>query len=333
MVATKYTYEIATNFPNGKIDSPRLTQEIQQSSIVTALDRIDTADGYCDVWFKAALSAGDETTLDGDASPASTGSLIGDHSGEPLPSIVETSDGVPIVHIEGPSDPQDKKPIIVMSPATEGWGTWITGAADDDGYQTRGDGEQFRLDFVSAEIPATKTVDYPFIENIEIHDGQVSWEPVANWNSDDTFSLGVHIDSTVATVNGTNEGNCNLVDSGQGYNVIVPAAGDGTHDVVLADVCPVPAQGAGYWDAHYETGAVTASATPGAANFHLLDVPITSWLIKNIATTHPGGWFDIDVYKTEWFHKNWKLRWEVTKNTAGDGTITGWILSFRQNTQ
>lgn len=76
MAATKYTYSIQNDFPNHKVAIDRLTQEIQASSIVTALDYISTADDDCDIWFKDALSVGDETTLDG---------IVATHSGVPLP--------------------------------------------------------------------------------------------------------------------------------------------------------------------------------------------------------------------------------------------------------
>jgi hypothetical protein len=75
MAATKYTYSISTDFPNGKVATDRLTDEIQGSAIVTALESIVTGGDDCDVWFKEALSTGDETILDG---------IVAAHSGEPL---------------------------------------------------------------------------------------------------------------------------------------------------------------------------------------------------------------------------------------------------------
>jgi len=83
MAATKYTFSISTDFPNQKVASERLTQEIQQSAILTALDRIDTSGDDCDVWFKDALSAGDQTVLDG---------LVGAHSGDALEVVPPTTD-------------------------------------------------------------------------------------------------------------------------------------------------------------------------------------------------------------------------------------------------
>ncbi len=87
MAATKYTYSISSDFPNQKEDTDRLTQEIADSAIVTALDYIDTAGDDCDIWFVDALSGGDQTTLD---------TIVANHSGDPLPVVADNyvkSDG------------------------------------------------------------------------------------------------------------------------------------------------------------------------------------------------------------------------------------------------
>jgi len=79
MAATKYTYSISEDTPNDKVASDRLTQEIRDSDIVTALDYINTDGDELDIWMKDELSSGDETILDG---------IVSTHSGEPLPENV-----------------------------------------------------------------------------------------------------------------------------------------------------------------------------------------------------------------------------------------------------
>jgi hypothetical protein len=82
----------------------RLTQEIQQSSIVTALDYITLSGSTLSVYFKVSLSSTDETTLNG---------LITAHSGEPLPqndianvklvediTVPKDSDGSPLSRLK-----------------------------------------------------------------------------------------------------------------------------------------------------------------------------------------------------------------------------------------
>lgn len=75
---TKYTYNLANDFPDGVINSTKLASEIAVSSIVTALDRIDVSGNVIDIWFRDALSAANRTTLDGDVTTPA-GGLIAAH--------------------------------------------------------------------------------------------------------------------------------------------------------------------------------------------------------------------------------------------------------------
>jgi len=86
MAQTTYTYPYsafgsALTPPPHKVASDRLSQQIQQSAIVTALDYITTNDltSDCAIVFKDALSVGDQAILD---------TIIADHNGEPLPQNV-----------------------------------------------------------------------------------------------------------------------------------------------------------------------------------------------------------------------------------------------------
>ena len=87
MAATKYTFALSS-FPNGACATDRLQQEIRASEILTALDRIDTAGSDVDIWFRDALSTGDETIL---------GALVAAHSGAPLPDGSRDAFGNPVV--------------------------------------------------------------------------------------------------------------------------------------------------------------------------------------------------------------------------------------------
>lgn len=78
MAETKYSYSISQDIVAGAVSSDWLTQEINDSSIVTELSRIDTFADELAVWFVDALSAAEKTTVDGDSSgPA--GGIIGAH--------------------------------------------------------------------------------------------------------------------------------------------------------------------------------------------------------------------------------------------------------------
>ena len=92
MASVKYQFHIS-DFPYNLADVTRLSSEIQDSSIVTALDYINLDLSYCDVWFKATLSSGDLTTLSG---------IVADHSGQPVEDIDAPTmdDGRPIVRAD-----------------------------------------------------------------------------------------------------------------------------------------------------------------------------------------------------------------------------------------
>lgn len=75
MALTKYTYSIEHDTLNGKVALGRLTEEISESSITVALDRIDTNGDVLDIWFKAALPTAEESVLT---------TVVHDHNGEPL---------------------------------------------------------------------------------------------------------------------------------------------------------------------------------------------------------------------------------------------------------
>jgi len=74
MVATKYTYSINDTL-NDEFNSAALEDEIRSSNITTALDYTSTLGTDIEIWFKDALSTGDETALD---------TLVGSHTGETL---------------------------------------------------------------------------------------------------------------------------------------------------------------------------------------------------------------------------------------------------------
>lgn len=92
-MSNKYTYSIANDFPYHKVDSARLTDEIQDSAITIALDYVNTSNDNCDIWFKAALPSADETVLSG---------IVSSHSGE-APAIITPPtmpDGRPLVRAD-----------------------------------------------------------------------------------------------------------------------------------------------------------------------------------------------------------------------------------------
>jgi hypothetical protein len=109
MAATKYTYSVSQDFPNQKVNPDLLTEQIQDSAIVTALDYINVTGDDCDIWFKDALSAGDKTILD---------TLVANHSGAPTPAQTEKVDVENFATIEDPTKVVQR---VVVQPGRTGY--------------------------------------------------------------------------------------------------------------------------------------------------------------------------------------------------------------------
>lgn len=317
-MATSFQFSVANDTANGAVSST-LAAEIQSSSITIAQDQIWTVDDVLTITFKADLSLDEETAL---------AAVVSSHQGiEP-----GVSDPM-IVQLSGPME-EDKKPVVVISPASDGLRTWLTGYGDTGaGPEGRADpSEALLVEFDGTEsFPADKYAEVSFDECLELHDGQLNWGPESAWGPKDRFALSVVIPATVVTSTpGT--GNVNLVPIGAGKNLIVPAAGDGSHTVVLDNAVPVPVPPfprgqIGQWSCDRATGDVQPDLVSG--QFYLLDHAIERFFIPNVGMGNRLGLFDVDVYKTDWIHTKWKLKLSVHKESTGAGYVQGWLLAFR----
>jgi hypothetical protein len=227
----------------------------------------------------------------------------------------------------------DGKAVVFSSPATPGWSSWITSAGDDVGPPVvRGGGAVLQLSWTGGEARGAKTMSIQFAEPVQMHDGGANFDP-SQWGPEDEINWTMVLDATATTVNGGGTGNCNKVALGGGKNLIVPAAGNGGFDVVLANAVPVPSSAAtGFWNSDYSTGAVTPGV-PSQSLFNLFDFEIKLGSVIHTHFHNAQGEFQLPAYGVAWIHPNWKLLASVTKTSAGAGTITGWIRVFRQNVQ
>jgi hypothetical protein len=63
MASVNYIYSVSADTLNGKVNSVTLSQEIASSSITIALDYINVVGDVLNIWFKAAITLLEETTL------------------------------------------------------------------------------------------------------------------------------------------------------------------------------------------------------------------------------------------------------------------------------
>ena len=325
MAATKYTYSIATDFPNHKENSARLISEISGSAIVAAPDHIDTEGDVCDIWMKAALSEGDETLLDG---------LVAAHSGEPLTPGIET------VRLDGP-ETSDGKPIFLSCMFPGGVFLYPTGAGDHVANQTRGNGPAFK---VECALTQEYTVEWQFIDWVYLGGGGVKWR---DGEDGDWLSMTISAPASVVVPNGTNTGNCNLVDPGVGQAIlIVPANGNGAYDVDLDSAVPVPSSTedeesvstpTGFYEwSNPDTGkGVISVGTPEASNYNLFAVAIDMARFANRLQLVDAGMQDLTIpaIKPKKILPQWKFQVKVN-HAAGTANFKAWwwVITARTTT-
>lgn len=323
-MSTMYAYDY-TDFLNDAVATDRLRLEIQESQdITTALCRLgediimnETA-AQCEIRFKVALSTEEQTAL---------AAIVAAHTGEPV-TVAN------LVKLDTPAE-QDGRSMVVVNPAPKGWRTFVTGTGDelnptppDSG---RGEGDAIELDFADAET-GVKSLSISFIEPIALHTGEVHWDG-ASFDRGDWFSFDVEMPATTVTANGSTAGNCNLVSVGDGLNMIVPADGDGTHDVDLSAAVPVPSSSnTGYYDCDYTSGVLAISSAPGTAHFNLFDFSVCPKLLNKISMASTAAFFSLRTYRVEWIHPTWSLRLKCSKQSTTGGKILGNMYTFRPET-
>jgi hypothetical protein len=221
MAATKYAYSIQTDFPNHVVASDRLVQEIRLSSIVTALDCVNTTGDVCDIWFKDTLSAGDESVLTG---------VVAVHSGTPLPSTAQevTLAGVPV--------DDDGKPQMVPNLLPHWTSLCFTGQGD---HRTNGLGAGAAFTCAS-EASGDSVVEWIYIDQIFLVGGMALFSGAELGDTLDYYVV------APATPTGSGTTNVTKVTYGPG-NVLVPNPA-GADVINLADCAIVPSPGVGYWD-------------------------------------------------------------------------------------
>jgi hypothetical protein len=248
----------------------------------------------------------------------------------------KTDEDIPITAQDGPRE-CDRKPVMVMSPATEGTFTFLSSCGDDlsptPPNSGRGEGAQLYLNFADA---GEDEVEIQFCEPVELHDAHCSWS--GNWGFLDRWSTSVRIPATPdPVVNPGGTGNCYVIPTGFGFNSIVPADGAGTHDVDLNLAVPVPdgyskksGEGQGFWNVDERwSEVITPCEDFGYGPYNLYDVNLQMFFCKNMDCGDPRGIWDLDAYKAEWISKKWKIAFRVLKVSPDPGEIGGYLMIFR----
>lgn len=320
---TTYNFTISTAFPNAKVAPDRLAQEIRESSITIAQEGINTSGDTCAVTFKATLSGGDETTLNG---------LIATHSGDPLPDNTLTkvqqyvSEGVPAPLAA------DGKPFVLPNSFPGEVLLNFTGVSDKLNPVERFGGDLFGLTKTGVG-EETFTVD--FLDGVFLAGGHINWDG-GSWGSAVYMEL-IAPATTTKSPAVANQGNCNKVPLGGGVNLIVPAAGNGVYDLDVP--VPIPAfddetnAQNGYWNySEPWIGKGVMSPCPTlptpTGKYHLLDVEKELAHFTKLHLFLPTGQRDMiaPAIKPKWILPEWKMKVVISNADANQTLRCGWDL-------
>lgn len=303
-----YAIQAEGTFPNQRVDVPQLESEVRASSITVALDSITTSQGACVIAFKDDLSEAEVLLLE---------AVVFSHSGVGLPA------GAQLVEVNAPKT-SDGKLIFLPNLFPGGVTLYLCGAGD--GVNGRGEGQEFS---VGSDEAGESEVEFSFSDSIYFAGGTISW---VGGEIGDHISLLAYAPATPVVANGSGAGNCSVMGSG----VIVPAAGDGSHDVDLSTAVPIPAYDddgnrSGQWDwSDPWTGAgsiVPAANGPGTGNCNLIAAQFT---LARFAAKMPllgNGSMNLQLpaIKPKLMWPQWKFK-AVLTNSGHAGLKCAWMI-------
>lgn len=320
MAATNYQKSITTDFTGllpiySKPDEDRLSKEINDSSITIALDYIGVSGDTVDIWFKDALSAGEQTTLS---------SICAAHTGEPL-------------YLEEVKTPDNRK-VVAPSVFRETLTPCYQGEGDDVSNGNRYGGTAMKLDLPTG---GSGYVEWQFINPISIAGGELIYDGAV---------LGAKLDFDVIApaspaTNNPGAGDYDKVSIGGGINVFVPnGSGTGDWDLNLSEklnanveftkVVPVPAPNYdGYFNWNSETEEVSLEAD-GKGKYNLFDSALT--LVRFVAGVGLLGTnrvpFDIPAFNAKCMLPHWTYKATLAQSGSTAFQATWRLLIARKDT-
>ena len=227
----------------------------------------------------------------------------------------------------------DGRPIYLTSRFRGNVDPFFAGSGDSEAG--RGAGDLFCIDWATPPGSAEdKDLEFGFCDWIYIAKGTVRW---ANAGPGDYISFHAHAPATTVVAN-AGAGNCNLVPTGKGFNLIVGAAGDGSHD--YSDAVPVPAFDVagdpnGYWSwDEPDTGKGTMTFTgDGKSMYNLYDaqLPLVYW-VKKLPLIGSGSASLQPETKARKVLPHWKFKVTAHNEALGQLQVIWHLDCARKNT-
>lgn len=217
----------------------------------------------------------------------------------------------------------DNKTYTRSSAYTLGTRLYIAGCGD---HRTNGVGKGSRFELEHSTSGLSSWYEWQFNDWVELGGGGM-WYKNAVFGDYIAFRLYAPATEVVANAGA---GNCNIVS-----NVLVPAAGNGSHDVDLETsdkFVPLIVPGTGYWNWDYpDTGRGECTAAPsGNGNCNLLniDYPIHTYVAdvpllgdNELNVTFPG----VDPTR---FLPQWKMGVRLYNNGGGHNIQLVWEMEI-----
>lgn len=192
---------------------------------------------------------------------------------------------------------EDGRPIIIPVRFRGNVTPFFAGSSDSSSGRGAGPIFLIRWNNPPSELEVKEEL-FSFSDWVYLAKGHIHWQ---NAGPGDYAGISLEAPATTVVAN-TGAGNCNLVPTGMGFNVIVAAAGDGSHD--YSDPVPVPAFGPngkpnGNWTwSEPNTGKGTVTFVgDGKSPYNLFDarLVLTHWIKKlpligdGMQVLHPEG--------------------------------------------
>jgi hypothetical protein len=329
MAEQSYPYTISSDFPDGAVNQGKLVDEIRASAIVTALERITHTGDSISIVFKAPLSAGDKTLLDGDTTgPA--GGLIAAHDNTPsvpTPTTKLLDGSGAVVNLF-----QTSLGRLLVNPDVipKGYHAYYTGAFDDVASGNRGEGAFFHV--TKTDEGEATALEGQFLEHVYLVAGDYRCNgniAFHDWASMEAWAPASSPEDRTTT----HDGNANKSPTGLGFNIIVPAPlNDGDWNVdgavftkgeINTDLVPVPNETrAGYWNWD-PTLAPAATITPVAnpaepdGNYDLFDAQLHLNRQANKIPLYLNGGCCVEHVRAGLVLPHWKIKFRLYRSEAG----------------
>jgi hypothetical protein len=199
---------------------------------------------------------------------------------------------------------------------------YVVGAGDSGG--TVGSGNAFQS---TSESGGDTVVEFGFRDWVYMAGGGLMCSGAL---LGDYICYDLYAPANPAVAAPSNDGNCNKVDLGGGFNMIVPAAGDGAFNIDFSAAVPVPAENNdGYWDwsePDSGLGAVSPSM-PAHGKYNIFEpqLPLGTFVKKLPLLGTQTVDITIPALKPKKVLPHWKHKITIT-NSGHTGLKVAWYL-------